>query len=81
MPAYFEKRVYREECGVEVSELGCWSKSYLMQGRNTRSAVAEGLRNIDNRSAEVAEEQYCLIEKPDLEIGLDAKAVNLVEGS
>ena len=52
-----------------------------MQGRNTRSAVAEGLRNIDNCSAEVAEEQYCLIEKPDLEIGLDAKAANLVEGS
>ena len=52
-----------------------------MQGRNTRSAVAEGLRNIDIRSAEVAEGQYCLIEKPDLEIGQDAKAANLVEGS
>ena len=51
-----------------------WTK-----GQKTRSVVAEGLRDIDIPVVVVAEGQYCLIEKPDLEIVLAAEAADLAE--
>lgn len=44
-----------------------------------RSAVAEGLRDTDIHSAAVAEAQYCLTEKPDLEFDQVAVAGDFVE--
>lgn len=79
MFAFLEKRVCREDFGVEKIELGCWRNSSWIQGQNMRSAVAEGLWDTDIRAAAVAEGQYCLVEKPNLEIDLAAVAADLVE--
>ena len=42
------------------------------------SDVAEGLRDTDIRFVAAAEGKYCLVEKPDLESGLNAVFADLL---
>lgn len=80
MFARLEKRVCREDSEVGMRELGCCQKSDWIQGQNMHFAVAEGPRDTDIRAAAVAEGQYCLTEKPDLEIELVGVAADSVDG-